>query len=43
MGRHDLLEVVVAEVVPAQRFGDLLVVEIDLVDPIRRGSSTAAR
>ena len=34
VGRHDLLEVVVAEVVPAERLGDLLVVEVDLVDAV---------
>ena len=32
--RHDLFEVVVAEVVPAERLGDLLVVEVDLVDAV---------
>src|SRR3954451_16223775 len=31
VGAHDLLEVVVAEVVPAQGLRDLLVVEVDLV------------
>ena len=34
VGRHDLLEVVVAEVAPAERLGDLLVVEVDLADPV---------
>src|SRR4051812_32133130 len=34
VGAHDLLEVVVAEVVPAQRLGDLLVVEVDLVHAV---------
>src|SRR5215210_1831372 len=39
VGAHDLLEVIVAEVVPAQRLRDLLVVEVDLVravDPDHR-------
>src|SRR3954452_22167816 len=31
---HDLLEVVVAEVVPAERLGDLLVVEVDAVGAV---------
>src|SRR3954453_24138331 len=34
VGAHDLLEVVVAEVVPAERFRDLLVVEVDLVHAV---------
>jgi hypothetical protein len=34
VGAHDLLEVVVAEVVPAERLGDLLVVEVDLVSAV---------
>src|SRR3954453_11403411 len=34
VGAHDLLEVVVAEVLPAQRLRDLLVVEVDLVDAV---------
>ena len=32
--RHDLLEVVLAEVGPAERVGDLLEVEVDLVDAV---------
>src|SRR3954454_14074688 len=34
VGAHDLLEVVVAEVLPAQCLSDLLVVEVDLVDAV---------
>src|SRR5262249_14095016 len=34
MGRHDLLEVVVAEVVPPEGLGHLGVVEVDLVHPV---------
>jgi hypothetical protein len=30
VGRHDLLEVVVAEIGPAERLGDLLVIEVEL-------------
>jgi hypothetical protein len=39
---HDLFEVVVAEVLPAERLRDLLVVEVDLVDAVD-GSSRAVR
>ena len=34
VGAHDLFEVVVAEVLPAERLRDLLVVEVDLVDAV---------
>src|ERR671921_2002769 len=34
VGAHDLLEVVVAEVVPPERLGKLLVVEVHLPDPV---------
>src|SRR3954471_3960187 len=34
VGGHDLLEVVLAEVGPPERVGDLLVVEVDLADAV---------
>src|SRR5450755_3776385 len=34
VGRHDLLEIVVAEILPAQRFGALLVVDLELAGAV---------